>query len=173
MPNETLKLQLERARFERALEIAESIAEHHHQLSTAELARMNNILTGKKEDVDPWRTGPVTLQLPSGRTETLAIVADPKTAAREKLHLAAEIDETGDAIAAAVRIYVELVLAHVFEDANRRTAVLAAHYYLKKKGLPASGLALHEMTVGDLRDADQVALLRAGIEKICAGVISN
>ena len=165
---ESLKLQLERARFERALEIAESIAEHHHQLTTAELARMNNILTGKKEDHDPCRKGPVTLNLPSGRTEDLAIIADPKTTAREKLHFAAAIEETGDFIGAAVGLYVELVKAHVFEDANRRTAVLAAHYYLKRKGLPASGLALHEMTVGDLRDPEQVAALRAGIEKICA-----
>src|SRR4051812_22294676 len=83
---QSLKRQLEIARFERAMEVAESVADHRALLTTAELARMNNILTGKNDE--PWRQGPVTITLPSGDTETLALVADPKVTAREKLHRA-------------------------------------------------------------------------------------
>lgn len=162
----SLKEQLELARFERALDLSESIAEHHHQLNTAELGRLNNVLNGRAEDADPWRDGPVTLTLPSGRTETMALIADPKVTARDKLHAASEVEETGAFIDAAVTAYVGLVLAHPFKDGNRRTAVLAAHYFLKKHGVPVSGVALHEMAVGDLRDPEQVRLLKEGIEAL-------
>jgi hypothetical protein len=113
-----LRRQLEIARFERALEVAESMAVHRVLLTTMELARLNNILTGKDND-DPWRQGPVTITLPSGKTETLHLIADPKITAREKLHRATELSEQGAITEAAVDIYSSLVLSHIFQDANR------------------------------------------------------
>lgn len=159
---ESLRKQLERARFERALEVSESMADHRALLTTAELSRLNNILTGKTTD-DPWRQGPVTVTLPSGRSETLALIADPMLTARERLHRATELSENGAVIDAAVDIYSNLVLSHVFQDANRRTAVLAAHYFLKRYGVALSGLALHEIGLGDLREEGQVEMLRETI----------
>lgn len=159
----SLKRQLEIARFDRALEVAESLADHRALLTTAELARLNNILTGKGTDPDaqgPWRSGPVTITLPSGKTETLSLLADPVITAREKLHRATEMAEEGSVVDAAVDIYVALVLAHCFEDANRRTAVLAAHYFLRRYGVALSGLALHELGLGDLREEGQIESLR-------------
>jgi len=161
---ESLKKQLEMARFERALEVVESMAEHRALLTTSELGRLNNIVAGKTED--PWRQGPVTLTLPSGKTETMALVADPKVTAREKLHNATEKAENGQALEAAVDIYVDLVLSHVFRDANRRTAVLAAQYFLKRYDLPLSGIALHEMGLGDLREPGQVEALRQTVHQL-------
>lgn len=163
---ESLAKQLERARFERALEVSESMAEHRVLLTTAELARLNNILNGKKPEDDPWRQEPVTLTLPSGKTETLALIADPKLSLREKLHRATEVAEGGAVIDAAVNIYVGIVLVHPFKDANRRTAVLAAHYFLQRYGVPVSGLALHEIGLGDVRDPHQVDSLRDTIHQI-------
>lgn len=164
----SLRRQLEMTRFDRAMEVAESLAEHRALLTTAELARMNNILTGKSQDSneEPWRAKPVTITLPSGRTETLALIADPKVTAREKLHHATELAENGAVIDAAVDIYAALVLSHVFEDANRRTAALAAHYFLRRYGAPISGLALHELGLGDLREEGQIESLRETVTQM-------
>ncbi|MFL5812092.1 MAG: Fic family protein [Bdellovibrionia bacterium] len=164
----SLRRQLEMTRFDRAMEVAESLADHRALLTTAELARMNNILTGKPQDSseEPWREKPVTVTLPSGRTETLALIADPKITAREKLHHATELGENGAVIDAAVDIYAALVLSHVFEDANRRTAALAAHYFLRRYGAPISGLALHELGLGDLREEGQIESLRETVTQM-------
>jgi len=162
---ETLGRQLERARFERALEVAESLALHRALLTTAELARINNILTGKEVD-DPWRHEAVTLNLPSGRVETLALITDPVLTTREKLHRATEDSESGATVDAAVDIYTGLVLSHVFRDANRRTAALAAHYFLKRYGVPLSGIAIHEIGLGDLRQPGQIQSLRETVHQM-------
>ena len=156
--------QLENARFERALDVSESLAEHRALLTTLELERINNILTGKTED--PWRQEPITLTLPSGREERLELHENMKLVARTKLHRATELAEQGSTIDAAVDIYVELVLTHVFKDANRRSAVLAAHYFLRRYGVSVSGLAIHELGLGDLRDPQQVEGLRKTIHQM-------
>jgi prophage maintenance system killer protein len=140
------------------------MADHRALLTTAELERLNNILTGKDED--PWRTSPVTLTLPSGKMETLALVADPKLTVREKLHQATETAENGGVIDAAVNIYAGLVLAHPFMDANRRSAVLAGHYFLRRYGVPISGVALHELGLGDLRQEGEIEALRDTINQM-------
>ena len=153
-------------RFERAMEVAESVAAHRALLTTAELARMNNVLTGKETTEDPWRQGPVTITLPSGRSETLEILADAKITARDKLHHATALAEGGAVIDAVIDVYVGLVLAHVFLDANRRTAVLAAHFFLKRYDVPLSGLAIHEIGLGDLREAGQLDHFRETVHQM-------
>jgi prophage maintenance system killer protein len=163
---DSLKRQLEHSRFERALEVCESMAQHRVLLTTGELARLNAILTGAKPDQDAWRQEPVTITLPNGRTETLSLLADPKLTARDKLHRATELAEAGHIINAAVDIYVNLVLAHVFLDANRRTAVLAAHYFLQRYDVPLSGTALYELGLGDLRQEGQIESLRETVHQM-------
>ena len=155
---QSLKRQLELARFDRALAAAESLAEHRALLTTTELARLNSIITGK--NTDPWRRETTTITLPSGKIETLALIVDPVLTAREKLHKATERAEGGETIDAAVDIYVAFILSHVFNDANRRTAALASHYFLKRYGAAISGLALHELGLGDLRQEGQIEALR-------------
>jgi prophage maintenance system killer protein len=167
----SLKRQLEMTRFEHAREVAESLADHRALLTTSELARLNNLLTGKKQaDVDlPWRHETVTLTLPSGKLETVELIVDPVITAREKLHRATARAEGGtqnDVIDAAVDVYTGLVLSHVFTDANRRTAVLAAHYYFRRYGVPLSGLALHELGLPDLREEGQIEQLRETVRQM-------
>lgn len=177
MPNETdggslsLLKQLEISRFDRALAATETLAQNRSLLTTMELERINGILNGKKVEQSGsadgiWRETPVTLSLPSGKTETLSILRDPKLTAREHLHEATELAENGHAIDAGVTIYVKLVLSHVFADANRRTAVLAAHYFLTRYGAPISGLALHEIGLGDLREPGQIDALKETISQM-------
>jgi hypothetical protein len=153
MPDQPLSLakQLELSRFQRALEVCESIAENRALLTTFELERVNSILAGKEQS-NPWRDSPVTLMLPGGKTETLQLLSDPKITARDHLHRATETAENGHAVDAAVNLYADLVLSHVFKDANRRTAVTAAHYILKRYEIPITGLAIHEIGLGDLRE---------------------
>lgn len=163
---ESLKRQLERARFERALEVSESMALHRVLLTTVELARLNNVLTGRSPDDDPWRQEPVSVTLPSGKTASFSVVTDPKVSLRDRLHRATELAEGGNVIDAAVDIYAGLVLLHAFKDANRRTAVLAAHYFMNRYGVPLSGLALHEIGLGDLREPGQIEALKETIHQI-------
>ncbi len=160
----SLKRQLEISRFERALEVSDSLANHRALLTTTEIARLNNILTGETDD--PWRGDPVTITLPSGRTETLALFADPKVTVRDQLHRATELAEGGNVIDAAIDIYTGLVLAHPFKDANRRTAVLATNYFLRRYGVPLSGLAIHEIGLGDLREPGQLEALRETVHQM-------
>lgn len=173
MANETdgssisLFKQLSISRFDRALAATETLAHNRSLLTTMELERLNGILNGKTiEQLDPWRTSPVTLSLPSGRVETLSILRDPKLTAREHLHEATELAENGHVIDAAVSVYVQLVLSHAFKDANRRSAVLAAHYFLLRYGAPLSGLALHEIGLGDLREPGQIEALKDTISQM-------
>jgi len=160
----TLLKQLELTRFERALETADSMAMNRVLMTTVELERLNNILTGNAED--PWRTDPIDVTLPSGRTETLHLLKDPKITLRESLHHATELAENGDVIDAAVNIYVGMVLAHPFKDANRRTGVVAAHYFLSRYDVPLSGLALHELGLGDVREMGQVDALKETLHQM-------
>ncbi|OFZ82837.1 MAG: hypothetical protein A2583_01550 [Bdellovibrionales bacterium RIFOXYD1_FULL_53_11] len=159
-----LHKQLELIRFERGVEVCESIASHHAQLTTLELERLNIILTGKPDD--PWRDQTTTLTLPSGRQETMSLHTNFKLIAREKLHYATGLAENGGCLDAAVSIYVALVLAHLFKDGNRRTAALAALYFLCRYGTPIPGKALYAVKPGDLRDEKQVGTLKTAISEM-------
>ena len=148
------------------MQAAESLATHRSLLTTVELARLNHIMTGKPIEVDPWRREEVTITLPSGQKETLTLIVDPVLIAREKLHAATETAEKGNVVDAALDIYIALVLAHVFQDANRRTAALASHYFFMRYGVNVSGMALHELGLGDLRQQDQVDSLRETVHQM-------
>lgn len=160
-----LQRQLERARFERALEVADSMVEKGAFLNPGELARINNILLGR--DVpDPWREGAAVLKLPSGREEKLQILADPVNSTREILRTARERAQSGEVVDAAADVYAKLVLLHPFKDANRRSAVVAAAYLLKLNGYEISAMGLHELGLGDLRAAGQVEALREMLRNV-------
>lgn len=161
---DSLKQQLENSRLERALEIAESLAEKRALLTTAELTRLNNVLRGKEDD--PWREAPVTLLLPSGRQETYSLIADPIKGIREKLHLATESAENGHVLDAVVTVYAGLVRMHAFKDANRRTAAVAAHFFLCRYGVKLSGRALHDLGLGDVREEAQLELLKTTLAQM-------
>ena len=160
MPENALKRQLEITRFERAVEVTESLADHRALLTTVELGRLNNILIGNKDDHDPWRQDAAVVTLPSGKTEELQLIAESRNTAREKLHHATELAENGAVVDAAVDVYIGLVLAHPFRDANRRTAVVAAHYFLRRYGIPLSGRAIHELGLPDMRESGAVDRFR-------------
>src|SRR5437868_2233711 len=94
-PNFLLR-QLERARFERALEVVGSLVEKGAFLNTAELARINNVVLGTKEE--PWREGAAICKLPSGREENLQLLADPINKAKEILRTAKDRAAAGEVV---------------------------------------------------------------------------
>jgi len=153
-----LQRQLERARFERALEVADSMVEKKAFLNTAELGRINNILRGTTGE--PWREEMAVCVLPSGKQQSFQILADPLSKAKEILNNAKERAASGEVIDAAADLYAQLVLTHVFKDANRRTAVVAAAYLLKLYDVEISAMGLHELGLGDLRAEGQIEALR-------------
>lgn len=159
-----LQRQLERARFERALEVADSMVETGAFLNTAELARINNVLRG--DTSEPWREGAAVCLLPSGREESLQLLADPVNKAKEILRNAKDRAAAGEVVEAAADLYAQLVLTHVFKDANRRTAVVAAAYLLRLHGVEISAMGLHELGLGDLRAAGQLEALRDTLRNV-------
>ncbi len=162
--SDSLLKQLEMTRFERGMEVVESLADHRALLTTVELARLNNVLTGSKNP--PWRESTATITLPTGKQHTLQLHSDPVINTRDLLHRCTEIAENGNVVDAAIEAYTGLVLSHAFENANRRTAVLAAHYFFRRYGVPLSGLAIHEMGLGDLREPEQLQTLRDTIQQM-------
>ncbi len=166
-----LKKQLEQARFERALQTAYSMVESGAFLNSAELARINTILTGTHDD--PWREGATDCTLASGREVRFHVLADPVTKGREILGNAKEKAAAGDVIGAAVDVYVELVMSHVFKDGNRRTAVVACAYLLRLYGKQISAFALHELGLGDLRIEGQIQALKEIVSNIVKLNVKN
>lgn len=164
----TLKQQLEQTRLERAFEIAADLAAKGALLTAPELARLNEVVTGSrstKEDA-PWRQEEVTLTLPSGKRETLSVIVNARRIARDKLHRAVDLADCGSVLEAAIGLYVGLVQSHVFTDGNRRTAAVAAHYFFARHNIPISGLSLHELGTGDMRDLNQIQELESALRQI-------
>ena len=140
-------------RFERALEIIESLVDKHAFLNSAELGRINNVLRG--ETNEPWREGSAVCALPTGNKQSFQLLADPVSKCREILTKAKDKAATGDVIDGATDLYADLVLTHVFKDANRRTAAIAAAYLLEQYGYEVSPVGLHDLGLGDLRASGQ------------------
>ncbi len=161
----SLVVQLELTRFERALAVSASIANSGALLTTSELARLNKILLGNNTDSNEslWRKEAVNVKLPSGKLERLELIEDPILATRDKVHQATEQAENGDAIGAVVNLYVGMIKAHAFLDGNRRTAILAIHYFLFKYGFSVSAHDLLAMKLGDVRDPQEVESLKSNL----------
>ncbi len=160
--NDSLTKQLEQTRFDRALEVTDSLVKHQALLTTAELARLNQILIGK--NTDPWRYQSTTVQLASGRKLTLALIVDPIRTMREKLHGATEKAENGAVLDAAIDIYLALMGMRVFLSANRNSAVLASHYFLKRYGLLMTGRDIDQLVgTADLQQEEEIQNFRQSV----------
>lgn len=159
-----LKKQLERTRFERALEIIENMVDRHAFLNSAELGRINNVLRG--ELTEPWREGAAVCALPTGKQHSFQLMSDPVSKCREILTKAKDRAASGEVIDGATDLYADLVLTHVFKDANRRTAAIAAAYLLKNYGFEVSPMGLHDLGLGDLRAEGQREALRDLLKSI-------
>jgi len=163
MSSQVLKKQLELVRFEKAIDYVHSNAGGQKHLNSSELANINKILCNYGDE-DPWRVGPVTLTLPSGRQGHFAVISNSQKEASELINECRDMASNGELIEAATRLYSELVMKHLFREANRRTAVAATTWLLYEYGISIPAMGLLEMGLGDVRENEQMNALRGVIE---------
>jgi hypothetical protein len=162
MSSNVLKKQLELVRFEKTMDYVESSAGSQKHLASNELAHLNNMLCNSTDN--PWRVGPVTLNLPSGRQNTFSVISNSQKEASELISECRDLAANGELVEAATKLYSGLVLKHLFNDANRRTAVAATAWILYEHGIQIPSMGLLEMGLGDLREDEQMGALRGVIE---------
>jgi hypothetical protein len=120
------------------------------KITSSELAHLNRLLTDAPDD--PWRFDEAEVQIPSGQKHTFNLVSNPMTRARDLLGIAIQRVGNGETKEAAFFLYSELVLNHLFRDANRRTAVLATLWILEMGGIHVDAEKLLTLPLGDLRN---------------------
>jgi hypothetical protein len=150
MYSDFLRKQHEEQRLKHAIEYVHDATRGDKKLTTSELSRLNQIITARKEN--GWRNTPVELQIPTGQTRRLNVISNPVEDARRILGLASDIANNEDVVDAAVFVYLQLVDEHLFEDANRRTAGLAAQWILNQHDYEIDTLELLELPIADVRD---------------------
>lgn len=145
-----LQKQLEEEKFKHGIAYVQHAANSIKKLNSAELAHLNKILTGSDED--PWRFSPMKVQLPSGQVHEMNIISNPLNRAREIVGDAVQLAGNSNPLEAASYIYAQLVLEHLFKDANRRTAVLATLWLLHSQEISVDPYKLLLVAIGDLRN---------------------
>ncbi len=150
--NNPLYKQLEEKRFLHGISYSLESAHGLKKLTASELAHLNQILTDSEEQ-DPWRFQTTVIQFPGGQAE-IQVHNNPINQAREIAGNAQEIAGNGRLVEAACYLYTELVLAHLFHDANRRTAVLATIWLLEHFNLKVDPQQLLKIPLGNLREAN-------------------
>ncbi len=155
---DTLKKQLQRVRFEKAIYYIESTANGKKHLNTQELASLNIMIRGN--DDDPWRNEAAVVSFPGGKRASFALLSNPMIQLRNIISDASQKSMNGEVEEAAVDLYSQLVLNHFFKDGNRRTAVAATHWLLLERGIHISALGLLEVGIGDIRSQEQLESLR-------------
>lgn len=139
--------------FLRGVDVVRNAAGGIKKINSQELAHLNQIMTETSED--PWRFEPVEIAIPGGQTHHFNIVSNPINRARELCGQAVQMAGNGEVREAAFHLYIELVLAHLFKDANRRTAVLATLWILESGGLRVDPTALLNIPLGNLRSPEE------------------
>lgn len=156
-PN-ALTRQLEEQRFLHGVAYVEQEAGGLKKLSTSELLRINQFVTGETEDT--WRFEKATVRIPSGRTHHFNVLNNPIIHARDVIGDAQRMAGNGDFIEAALFLYSQFVLSHLFRDGNRRTAVLATLWLLRSFDRQIDAQKLADYAIGDLRETADMAKLR-------------
>lgn len=158
-----LHKQLDHQKFLHAVDYVRKESKGLKKLSTTELSRINSFLAGTSDE--PWRFEPVQVQIPGGALYKMNIITNPVNRARELLANALQLSGNGQGLEAASNLYSQLVLNHVFKQANRRTAVAAALWILLISGYDCDAEQFLNIPIGDLR-ATGTDSLRSKIESI-------
>lgn len=159
-----LQKQLQEQRFLHAVTYVTQSAGGLKKLTTSEVTHLNQLLTGESDD--PWRFEPTSVRLPSGKTHFLNVVTNPILHARDVISEASRLAGNQELVAAALYLYSQFVISHLFKDANRRTAILATLWLLETYGKPVNSLVLASFSVGDLREESDLENLRTQLEEL-------
>jgi hypothetical protein len=164
----SLSMELNKQRREQRLLHAEAYVRQSagtlKHLTTSELAHLNKMVTG--DPSEPWRLEPVMITIPSGRTHHFNVLNNPVLQARNIIGYAVDLAASGRVQEAAFHLYSRLVLHHFFNDANRRTAILAALWLVRSEGLDLNVKDLGGFAIGDLRDTRDLDALKDRITSL-------
>lgn len=149
MSKNPLQMQLEEARFQHGIDYVRFESKGKKRLGTSELARLNEHLSGNE---NPWRVTAMKIQIPGGHQVDFNVIANPVVIARKILGDAFEKAGNDKLAEAASEMYMNLMLEHLFIDANRRTAVLATIWLLESHGTVIDPKDLYQIPVGNLRE---------------------
>ncbi len=163
-PKNPLHKQLDEQKFLHGAAYVEQATKGPKILTTAELAYLNQMLTDKNRE--PWRLEPMAVTIPTGKTHHFNILSNPIPLAREIIGDAFSEAGNGDVRDAALHIYSRLILAHLFNDANRRTAALAVLWLLRSNNASIDPIELEKFPVGDLRDPGDLAKLAEKLKSL-------
>lgn len=159
-----LQKQLQEQKFLHGVSYVQSASSGIKKLTTSELAHLNQILTDNKHE--PWRLNEAKIQIPSGDVHHFNVVSNPINRAREIIGTAMDMASNDHKLEAASYIYSQLVLEHLFVDANRRTAVLATLWLLLSNNLDVDAQELLEVPIGNLRNKSDLDALANTIKKL-------
>lgn len=164
-PKNPLQKQLDHQKFLHAIDYVRKESQGIKKLSTTELSRTNQFLSGQSE-VEPWRFEPVEIQIPGGQIHQINVHSNPINIARDLIGNALQMSGNGQGVEAAEYLYSQLVLAHLFKTANRRTAVAAALWVLLISGYDCDAEALHDIPIGDLRNPSDLQSLKTKMHSL-------
>ena len=150
--NNPLQRQLEDERFRHAIEVVHQEAQSQKNLNSSELAHLNQVLT---KNAEPWRVEATQIQRPGGEVFDINMISNPVARAREIMGKTWDLVAADKAVEAAIYAYTQLVLDHLFKDANRRTAALAALWVLNSQHIELDAYELIKVPVGNLRSAEE------------------
>jgi hypothetical protein len=159
-----LQKQLDHQKFLHAVDYVRKESQSIKKLSTTELSRINSFLSGISDE--PWRFDPVQVQIPGGTLHKMNMLSNPINRARELVGNALQMSGNGQGLEAATFLYSQLVLDHLFQQANRRTAVAAALWILLLSGYDCDAEKFLNIPIGDLRNRADLDSLRTKIESI-------
>jgi hypothetical protein len=159
-----LQKQLDDQKFLHAVDYVRKESQGLKKLSTTELSRTNSFLSGNSDE--PWRFDPVQVQIPGGTLHSMNMISNPISRARDLISHALQMSGNGQGLEAASYLYSQLVLGHLFKEANRRTAVAAALWILLISGYDCDAEKFLRIPIGDLRKQADLDSLRSKIESI-------
>jgi len=148
-PTNPLHKQLEEQKFLHAISYVEQAAGGPKILTTSELGYLNQMLTGKNQE--PWRLEAAAVTIPSGQTHHFNVLNNPIVTARDILGETFQEAGNGDLKEAVFHLYSQMILQHLFRDANRRTAALAVLWLVRSHRGNIDAVELEKFPVGDLR----------------------
>lgn len=166
MPNRNnpLQRQLDQQKFLHAIEYVRSHAFSIKKISTTEISRTNQYLSGSDED--PWRFDAIEVSIPGGSHYKMDVIQNPIERTRTLIGDALQMSGNGQGLEAAHYLYSQLVLNHVFKVANRRTAVAAALWILLISGYDCNPEELLAYKLGDLRKESDLLALKAKMQSL-------
>ncbi len=158
MPSQFLKKQLEETRFQHTVDYVYQNAGGIKKLGVSELLHLNQMLN--HTTTDTWRTQPVEISLRSGKKRQFKIVSNSIEEARHIIANAHDLIGQGKLVDAAVYLYSHLVMNHFFNEANRRTAVVATYWLVREASKDLDARALLNAPLGDLSEDVELQKLR-------------